>query len=170
MGVMNNNLDAIREIAARWYYKEVWGWELDKVATPEELEVFLKAHLIVANGDGQITAAERNWVIGEAAAAGASSALVKELETYPANEDIAEVVARTQTTQNSGRAVIYFAIKAAASDGSYAEGEQKSVAQMAQAIGIPQDVVTEIEEICLEEEKLRERRAALCFPEGIPFK
>ena len=96
--------------------------------------------------------------------------MVKELENYPANEDISEVVARTQATQNSRRAIIYFAVKAAASDGTYAEGERESINKMAQSMGVSPEIVKEIENLYLEEEKLREKRANLCFPDGIPFK
>ena len=36
-------------------------------------------------------------------------------------------------------------------------------------MGISEDVIEEIENLCLEEERLKEKRIALCFPNGDPF-
>lgn len=44
-------IDEAREIAAKWYYKELWGWDLEKICTGEERPAFLKSLLIAANGD-----------------------------------------------------------------------------------------------------------------------
>ncbi|NER25240.1 MAG: DUF533 domain-containing protein [Symploca sp. SIO1B1] len=159
-----------REIIAKWYFKELWDWDLDTIPTDEELSPFLKSNLVVANGDGEISEEERKWITGKGAAAGASDSLLKELETYPANEDILEVVTRAPATNKSRRAAIYFAVRAAASDKTYTEGEKASVRKLAQAIGISEELVNEIEDLCLEEQRLKEKRIALCFPEGDPFK
>ncbi|WP_019509198.1 hypothetical protein [Pleurocapsa sp. PCC 7319] len=40
---------------------------------------------------------------------------------------------------------------------------------MAAKLGIAEDVVQEIESICLEEAKLREKRLALMYPSGTPI-
>jgi hypothetical protein len=66
-----SGIEPAREITAKWYYKELWGWDLDKICTGKERPTFLKALLIAANGDGVLTPAERNWVIGRAAVSGA---------------------------------------------------------------------------------------------------
>ncbi len=159
-----------REITAKWYYKELWGWDLEKICTGKERPTFLKALLIAANGDGKLTAEERKWVIGRAAAAGAPDSLLKELETYPANEDITEVVSRTLATNKAKRAVIYFAIKAASSDKEYHGDEAAMIKKAATAMGISDDVVKQIEDLCRKEAQLKEERIQLCFPEGDPFK
>ncbi len=165
-----SGIEPSREITAKWYYKELWGWDLDAICTGKERPTFLKSLLIAANGDGIITPEERNWVIGRAAVSGAPDSLLKELESYPANEDINEVVARTLATNKAKRAVIYFAIKAAASDGEYHEDEKAAVRKSATAMGISEDVVQQIEDLCAEEEKIKQQRIQLCFPEGDPFK
>lgn len=159
-----------REIIAKWYYKELWGWDLEKICTGKERPTFLKALLIAANGDGELTSEERKWVIGRAAAAGAPDSLLQELETYPADEDITEVVSRTLATNKSKRAVIYFAIKAASSDEEYHEQERAMICKVAAAMGLSDDVVKQIEDLCVQEAQLKEKRIQLCFPDGDPFK
>ncbi|NEQ12112.1 MAG: hypothetical protein F6K37_41565, partial [Moorea sp. SIO4E2] len=134
MATVTPEIDAVREIIAKWYFKELWGWDLGEIPTVEVLATFLKSNLIAANGDGEISEEERKWIIGKGAAAGAPESLLKELESYPANEDITEVVTRTSATNKSGKASIYFAVKAAASDGEYNEGEKATIRKMAQAM------------------------------------
>ena len=176
MATATTEMDYIRGIIAKWYYKECWGWDLDRMSTSEELAnkidlgPFLKSLLIAANGDGNLTPDERKWVIGRGATAGAPESLLKELESYPANEDISQVVTDSSVVSKGRRAVIYFAIKAAAADQEYAEGEKATIRKMAKAIDISEDVVKEIEDLCVEEERLKEKRIALCLPEGDPFK
>lgn len=165
-----SGIGSSREITAKWYYKELWGWNLDKICTGKERPAFLKALLIAANGDGILSSAERNWVIGRAAAGGAPDSLLKELETYPADEDINEIVAGTLATNKSKRAVIYFAIKAAASDGEYNDKEKEAVRKSATAMGISEAVIKQIEDLYAREEQLKQERIDLCFPEGDPFK
>lgn len=167
--VSKSGIEPSREITAKWYYNELWGWQLDKICTGKERPTFLKALLIAANGDGILTSAERQWVIGRAAAGGAPESLLKELEAYPANEDINDVVAGTLATNKSKRAVIYFAIKAASSDGEYSDGEKAAVRKSATAMGISDAVVSQIEDLFAREEQLKQERIDLCFPEGNPF-
>jgi len=163
-------IDASRELTAKWYYKELWGWDLDKVCTGSERPAFLKSLMIAANGDGILAPEERAWVLGRAAAGGAPDSLLKELESYGANEDITAVVGSTLATNNSKRAVIYFAIKAAASDGEYHPDEQAAILKAATAMGISGDVVKQLEDLAAQEEKIKQERISLCFPDGNPFK
>lgn len=168
-------MDNIRAIIAKWYYKECWGWDLDRMPTVEELTnkidlgPFLKSLLIAANGDGELSPDERKWVIGRGATAGAPESLLKELESYPAKEDISQVVTDSSVVSKGRRAVIYFAIKAAAADGEYAEGEKATIRKMAKAIDISEDVVKQIEDLCVEEEQIKQKRIALCLPDGVPY-
>ncbi|NEO36054.1 MAG: DUF533 domain-containing protein [Moorea sp. SIOASIH] len=169
MATVTPEIDPVREIIAKWYFKELWDWDLGEIPTVEVLSTFLKSNLVAANGDGEISEEERKWIIGKGAAAGAPESLLKELESYPANEDITEVVTRTPATNKSRKASIYFAVKAAASDGEYNEGEKATIRKMAQAMDVSEEVVKEIEDLCLEEKRLKEKRIAICYSEGDPF-
>jgi uncharacterized membrane protein YebE (DUF533 family) len=158
-----------REIAAKWYYKELWGWDLEKICTGEERPAFLKSLLVAANGDGILAPEEKKWVIGRAAVSGAPDELLGELEAYKADEDIVDVVSKTLATNKSRRAVIYFAIKASAADGVYNDEEKTQIRRAATAMGISEEEVEEIEKLYAEEERLKEKRIQLCFPDGDPF-
>lgn len=165
-------LEARRQRAANWYIKELWGWNLGNiadVATEEDRKVFLKTILIAANGDGILAPEEREWVVGRAAAMGAPDELLRELEAYEAKEDIVEVVSQTGVSNKSRRTVIYSAIKAAAADGVYHDGEKKEIRRAANAMGISEEVVEELEKLHAEEERIKEKRVQLCFPDGAPF-
>lgn len=164
-----SGIEPSREITAKWYYNELWGWKLEKICSGKERPTFLKALLTAANGDGILTSAERDWVIGRAAAGGAPESLLKELESYSADEDINDVVASTLATNKSKRAVIYFAIKACASDSQYNDEEKTAIRKSATAMGISEAVVEQIEDLYLREEQLKQERIDLCFPEGDPF-
>jgi len=162
-----------RKIGVKWYYKELWDWDLDQVSSKnrdrKDHSTFLKSLLIAANGDGELTEAERKWVIGRAAASGAPDFVLQELTDYPATEDITTVISTTSVVNKCRRATIYFAIKAAASDGEYGEGEKATVRKMARSMDISEDIVKELEDLCREEESLKQKRIALCFPDGSPF-
>ncbi len=163
------SIGTAREITAKWYYKDLWGWDLNKICEGTVRETLLKSMLVCANGDGTVSADERAWVIGRAAAAGAPDSLLKELESYPANEDINDVVSRTMATDKSRRCVVYFAIKAASADREYGAGEQAKIRSVAKSMGISEDVVAQIEQQVRAEDDLKHKRIALCFPDGNPF-
>ena len=158
-----------RQITAQWYYKELWGWDLDEIVRGPERETFLKALLVCANGDGRLTDAERQWVVGRAAAGGAPDDLLEKLDTYRADEDIHELVSRTLANDKARRGVVYFAIKAASSDHQYAAGERDQVRRLAQAMGVSLQEVERIEHHVRKEEALKAERIGLCFPDGDPF-
>jgi uncharacterized membrane protein YebE (DUF533 family) len=156
-------------LTAKWYYKELWGWDLDEICSGPERGTFLKALLCCANGDGLLTSPERAWVVGRAAAGGAPEELLDELEAYTADEDVNEIVGRTLATNKSRRAVVYFAIKAASSDADYSDGEKKAIRKAAAAMGLGEDEVKKIEQHVQEEERLKQERIRMCFPDGDPF-
>ncbi len=173
MSLSPTDFSSARKIAVKWYYKELWDWDLDNISSQnrdrKDHSTFLKSLLIAANGDGELTEAERKWVIGRAAVSGAPDTVLQELTNYPAAEDITTVISTTSVVNKCRRATIYFAIKAAASDGEYGEGEKATVRKMAKSMDISEDVVQGLEDLCLEEAHLKQKRISLCFPDGNPF-
>ena len=150
-----------------WLFKEKYTFS--KIPSPEAYDGYLKSVLICANGDGKLAPEERDWVVGFASAFGASDSLVEELKTYEATEDIETVISVAVEADGSRRYLVYEAIKACSADGEYSSPERATVAKMAAKLGISDDVVKQIEEICIEEAKLREKRLALMYPEGPPI-
>ncbi|MGR9108351.1 MAG: hypothetical protein ACU843_15635 [Gammaproteobacteria bacterium] len=164
-----NTIGPARELTAKWYYKELWGWDLESICEGPVRETFLKALMVCAAGDGELSEDERSWILGRAAAAGAPDELLESLRTYPADEDINEIVGRTLATNNSKRAVVYFAIKAAAADQEYGEQERAKVREIAASMDIPSTEVAQLEILVAEEAVQKLKRISLCFPDGSPF-
>lgn len=148
-----------------WLFKQKYGFS--KVPSPEAYDGYIKSLLLCANGDGKLAPEERDWVVGFASAHGASDSLVEELKSYEATEDIEAVISVAVESDGSRRYLIYEAIEACSADGEYSDGERATVAKMAAKLGISTDVVKQIEELCMEQAKLREKRLALMYPDGL---
>lgn len=149
-----------------WLFNQLYG--MNVIPPTEAQDVFIKAVLICAKGDGVISPEERDWVVRRAAALrNPSYELAK---TYTADEDLLEVISKSSAVDKSGRrTIIYVAIQACAADGEYNSEEREKVHQMAKFLGIEEEVVNQIEQFCAEEAKMREQRISLIFPEGVPY-
>ncbi|NET61656.1 MAG: hypothetical protein F6K47_37710 [Symploca sp. SIO2E6] len=166
---MSISLEELYKMAGLWFFQDTFGWHLKELPPDNTYEALTKAMLICAKGDGVIAPEERDWIIGFSAVKGMPLDLVEELKNYEATEDIADVINRTSQAIKAKRAAIYFAIKACSADAKYHEGEQAYVRKMASLIGVSSEEVSELEEMCLEEQKLTEKRLKLLFPDGLPY-
>ncbi|KAB8315647.1 hypothetical protein SD81_030215 [Tolypothrix campylonemoides VB511288] len=153
-------------LGALWFLNEQYSLTQRPL---DAYEVYCKALLACANGDGTLTDEERDWVLGLADACGCGSEIVEKLKVYEADEDIEALVSRSHTSNESRRWVIYDAIKACSADKEYGEQERNVVLKGAKKLGISEDVVKQIEELCLEEAKIRQKRIALMYPNGSPL-
>ncbi|MGK7901841.1 MAG: TerB family tellurite resistance protein [Hormoscilla sp.] len=152
--------------AQLWTLKELYG--IKSIPPAEDYETFIKAALICAKADGVLAPEERNWVVGRAATL--RNPGYELAKNYPADEDLLDVVAKSSAVDKSGRRMlIYVAIQACAADGEYHPDERAKVHKMAKALGIEEDVVNQLEELCMSEAKIREQRIGLIFPEGVPY-
>jgi uncharacterized tellurite resistance protein B-like protein len=150
-----------------WLFKEKYGFK--QIPLDMDYEAYLKALLICANGDGRLTDEERNWVIGFAEAYNCEPSLLEEIKNYKGGEDIETVISGSPAANLSRHCLIYDAIKACSADGDYHEEERMIVLRGAKKLGISEDVIKQIEELCLEEAKLREKRLAVLYPNGSPL-
>jgi uncharacterized membrane protein YebE (DUF533 family) len=150
-----------------WLLKEKYSFR--KSASPENYDSYLKSILICANGDGRLAPEERDWVVGFASAFSASDSLVEELKSYKADEDIEKVISNAPVANALRRYLVYDTIMACSADAEYSDQERATISKMAAKLGISQDIVEQIEKICIEEIKLREKRVKLMYPEGAPM-
>jgi uncharacterized membrane protein YebE (DUF533 family) len=150
-----------------WLFREKYSF--GKLPSGEAYNGYLKSVLICANGDGTLAPEERAWVVGLASAFGAPDSLVEELKSYKADEDIEKVIGDAPEATGSRRYLVYDAIKACSHDGEYNDLERATVIKMAAKLGISEDVVKQIEEICIAEAELRDKRLKLMYPEGAPI-
>lgn len=150
-------------MASRWSNKEQWGWSYDSYISLKDGLDFLKAILVCTKGDGVISEPEREWVLGFAANREMPASMIEEARAYEANEDIADILARSSIVEKGKKGPIYWAIKACSADEEYNEQEKAAIRKMAGLMGVSEQVVEEIEAIIVEEEKLRDRRNLLIY-------
>ncbi|MGJ5672474.1 MAG: TerB family tellurite resistance protein [Nostochopsis sp.] len=152
--------------AQLWLLKQLYG--IKTIPPTEDYETFIKLALICAKGDGVLAPEERKWIVGRAATfRNPGYELAK---TYLADDDLLDVIGNSSTVDNNGRRmIIYVAIQACAADGDLNTDERAKVYKMAKSLGIEEDFVHQIEQLCSEEAKIREKRIALMFPEGVPY-
>ena len=156
------------ELATRWVYREDVGFR--QGAPVVALHHYLMALLVCANGDGQLTAEEREWVVGRCAALRGPDWLIDTLQRYPANEDIATVIGREEhLPKEAPRSLVFDAFRACAADGDLSPAEVQTIRKMAKVLGVPDEVVTQLGEQFAAEQALRQKRLQLIWPEGVPF-
>ncbi len=151
------------DLARGWFNRELWGIE----PRPEKhVTAFAKAVLICAQGDGCLSPAEQEWILGAYAARGASVELIDELRRYDAKEDLAQVLAGVGAGQAEARVVIYFAIQACAADGELHKLEMASIVKMGAMLGVSEDIVGKLADLYHEERALRDKRIKLVTSAG----
>jgi hypothetical protein len=153
--------------SALWVLDELWGAPAEVVGTltDEENLEYGKAPFCAANGDGRITDAERDWIVGYARAVGHSAENVDALRAYDGATDFEDLFTRGKQ-RIAQRACICDAIRACGADGELAPEELATVHRMADRLDIPGEVVDEFVDIYRQEQELKARRIALTFPDG----
>jgi uncharacterized tellurite resistance protein B-like protein len=156
------------EVGGLWLLREMWGFPAG-VPEDERLD-YLKAIMACARAKGHLTQGEKEWVIGYGAACGAHQETVDALEAYEADEDIDDILRRNMPTAESwGRVAVFDAIRAAAADHEYDDGEMKAIRRLAKRIDIAEEVVADLEALHREEAALKRRRIDLVFGEHVPY-
>ena len=157
----------IDDMGAVWVLGQLWGAPPDVAGelNDDENLAYGMSLLHAANGDGEITDAERDWILGYLAAAGCSQGTLDALRAYDDSADFEDLFT-AGFRQISQRVTICDAIRACGADGDLSEGELATVHAMARRIGVSADVVDEFVDIYEQEQALKARRIALAFPAG----
>jgi uncharacterized membrane protein YebE (DUF533 family) len=152
---------------ALWILDELWNAppEVTGTLTDDDNLEYGKALFCAANGDGRITDAERDWILGYLRAAGHSADNLEALRAYDGEQDFESLFTRG-AQQLAARVCVCDAIRACGADGELAAEEVETVRRMAERLDIPGEVVDEFVEIYRQEQELKERRVALAFPGG----
>ncbi len=156
---------------APWIKTDRYG--ITKTLPPETSVIWYKALLLCANGDGELSQAERDWVIGHATTyhPEMSESQIDELRSYNgtgSTDDIEKLVFSDPLAKQGRYVLVYEAIQASAADGDYSEGEKATIRKMAAKLGISEAKIIELESLFAEEKALREKRIRIWHPEGIP--
>ena len=154
------------DTTALWLFDEVWGVKANVGANLSDAEnlAYGKALLTAAKGDEDITDAERDWIIGYLTAGGHSDETLAVLRSFDGEADFEGLFSEGVMTDPAGRRLCIFdAIRACGADGDLAETEIARIHDMAQLLGVPEDVVGEFVDIYRQEQALKARRIALAF-------
>lgn len=154
-------------LGIKWLFKEQFGFS--QIPLNASYEAYFKSMLICANGDGTLADAERDWVIGYASAYNRDPEVIEKLKVYKADEDLETVFKGDPVIIETRRSLLLDAIQACAADGEYSEKERAIVLKAAKILNISEDELKKIEEVYFETVKLREKRLAVLFPNGLPY-
>ncbi len=151
-----------------WLFNYMYGF--NSIPSGSDFESVGKAVLVCAKGDGVLASEERDWLVNYFAALGAPASLIDDLSKYEANDDLAALMSvATQKAQSAKRDIVWMAIKASAADSDYSSQEREKVHRMAELLDVPNDIVTQLEQLHIEEESIRNKRISLLYPEGTPY-
>ncbi len=158
------------ETGGLWLLREMWDFP-SGVPEDERLD-YLKMIMVCARGggDGELTQAEEDWVIGYGAACGAHQSTVDALEAYAADEDVMDIIERNMPVAETwGRVAVFDAVRASGADGAYNDDERAQVRRVTERLGVSEETVAAIEALCHDEQALKRRRIDLVFGDQIPY-
>ena len=134
------------------------------------LEGFAKAMIICAAGDGELSSAELEWIVGFTANSGGTYELLQELGTLdPKALDPMQLLAQTERPGLFVHSLVYNAICAADADGVLDPAEEQTIRAMAMVLGVPEPEVDAVFAVYRDEQALRRRKLAVLFPNGHPW-
>jgi uncharacterized membrane protein YebE (DUF533 family) len=150
----------VREDISRWMFSDYWGAPKDLKMSAEEKLAYGKALLMAANGDGRLTDAEKEWILGYVATGGHSDETLAQLRGFGGDAEFESLF--TEGIQRiAQRVCIYDAIRAAGSDGDLADDEIETVRSMARRIGVTDEIVDEFLDLYRQEQDLKSRRVQI---------
>jgi signal transduction histidine kinase len=158
-----------RLTALKWMGWENWEapGELYEQITEEDNLTDIKAVLLCAGGNSQLTRREREWFIGYHTAAGSSDRVIDLIKSYD-DSDTIEGLMQLPGMKNTCRGFLYEALRVCSSDGPLAPEELNRLRRGADAMGIPRETLAELHQIVIAEQALRDRRYALVTAPVLP--
>ncbi len=124
-----------------------------------------KALLVIAGADGAVSKPEYDWLIAHQRKFGATDEVIAEYENFDyRSADLDALLAEVRVdveTWSAAPHLIYHAIQMCGSDGEYAEAERAKVAQAAETLGVPADIVLTLEALIAMEKAVYDMRAAI---------
>ncbi|MER8044483.1 tellurium resistance protein [Streptomyces sp. NPDC094032] len=151
-------------IGLTWIFQEFWGFKNPPSAT--DFKAYGKALLICAAGDGDLAKAEREYAIGLIAGMHGPDEVVELLKTYDGEEDLRTVLSNAEGARESGGCLVYDTVRVSAADGTLAAGELEKIHEVADLLSVPRENVAQMVKIHQQEQKLRDERFKLCYPDA----
>lgn len=154
--------DPRRLTALRWV-----GWESFEIPAEAYEQLIDEDNLnwvrgvwACAGGVSRLNEVERNWIIGNQAAAGTSQWVLDTLRTYDHDDTIAEMAA-LPILAHTGRGLLYDTLRVFCADGELTPDELAQTYRAADALGYPHELVDQLHRIVAGEHALRRERYEL---------
>jgi signal transduction histidine kinase len=164
-GDTDRRLRALKWIA--WQNHAVPGEILEAQSAEEDFD-HAKALLLCAGGNRRISESTRNWILGYLTAAGHPESVIAAARVYDDRDAIGDIMNRPRMAMIRA-GVVYDALRACAADGTAPTPDALDpVLRAADAIGIPRELVADLQEIVMAEHALRRRRHALVVAPTLP--
>ncbi|UJR10884.1 hypothetical protein I4U23_015071 [Adineta vaga] len=156
--------DEREKLTARWVMYNQRGRM--EVPSDRSFEIYSKLLFRIASADGELAESEREWIIGQRAALGASNELIDMLKTYkPSDDDWKNLIELQRSFIESARyPLIYDAFQAAAADFELHDDERRAISELGHELGIDESTIEKIAELFKEEQEIKKRRIALLYP------
>jgi tellurite resistance protein len=157
-------MDSSTNTGALWTLNYIFG--LSESPGKDVDQLFNRAVLLCAGGDGEVSGEELQWLLGFAAAKGADEAELQRLREMSDSIDL-KLLGTLEIPEKLKKALIYCAIKASSAEGVYHAMEGEMIRKIANRLGLSDYIVEQIEDLCKREDELRLRRIQLLSPDGI---
>ncbi|UJR15216.1 hypothetical protein I4U23_002175 [Adineta vaga] len=162
---MNSNHIARDKIITEWFLQE-WIGDTSHLPSPEDVVIFMQIVIDVVSMNRTVNDSERNYLIGRAAILGVPEEMLNELQTYqPVSfKDIANLdVPHIRKTRMG---IIYNLFRIFGGECKISPKELKLIHTFGKQLNVSDDQIQQIQNLYEDEEKLRQKRALLLFPNG----
>jgi len=162
---------ADRRKVGLWVAAELFGVPqeaAEAALTDEDNLNYGRAMVNCVNGEGNISPAERAWILGYLSAMGTRDEIVAEVAEYQGDLPIEQLMDATPMQRVAARVLVYDAIRACSADGEISDGERAMVGRVADRIGVSADEVDQLLASYRETTRIRDERLPLLFPGGFP--
>lgn len=156
------------KLARRFFFEQFVGFH----AQPDDRvqEIYAKAMIQCAKGDGILHEKERDWIRGYFASTGAPDHVMKLVDTYEGGEDLSEVLSGDErTAKMAARNLVFDALRVCEADGELAPAELEKIHAMGKAMGLDEGAIRQVEAAYHVYKAAFENKMAVLFPGAAPF-
>ncbi|MFK7991618.1 MAG: hypothetical protein AB8I08_36715 [Sandaracinaceae bacterium] len=155
--------------ARRFFLQQFVGFEAE--VEPQVQEIYAKAMILCAKGDGVLHPHERKWIRGYFSNTGASRATIDLVDTWEGNADeIMDLLGGDErTAASAARNLVFDALRVCEADGELADGERKSIYGMAAKMGLSEAATQQVEAAYEVYRAALNNKMRVLFPDGPPF-
>ncbi|CAF3152014.1 unnamed protein product [Rotaria sp. Silwood2] len=166
---MSTELSARDKMVTQWFFRDQVCHD-GQIATPEAVLFYMRTLMDVASADGILTQKEREWIMGFAIQCGASENTLDQLRAYQPgiSKDVKTLFQDLNLPHGemSRFGLIYFGLQAASADGELHSKELEGIHALEKKMGLTDQEIKQVHELYEENEKLRQKRAAVLYPKG----